>query len=78
MEIAQDMRKKEVKHMMANQTQLTAYFSPIQPVHKSADRYDNQSISYIASSRDAWAQQDLRQLLLHATRNVRFRNMAEE
>ena len=78
MEIAQYMRKKEVETMMANQTQLTAYFSPIQSVPKRADKHDQQRISYIASSRDAWAQQDLRQLLLHATPNVRFWNMAEE
>ena len=73
-EKAQEVRQKELRDMMSHQPSITSFLQE-QPISRTKnDRYTSHTQKDLPISRDAWIQQDLRRLFLHAKPNVRFRH----
>ena len=73
-EKAQEVRRKELREMMSQQSSITSFIQ-VQPISGTKnDRYTPYIQKDLPISRDAWIQQDLRRLFLHAKPNVRFRH----
>ena len=71
-EKAQEVRLKELQDMMTNQSSITSFFQAQSIPRPNDDRYSFHRQKELPISRDAWIQQDLRRLFLHANPNVRF------
>ena len=73
-ERAQSARKQELKDLLENQSKITSFFS--QQARRTLTVQGEGHIvhRYNSSTRDAWAQQDLRRLFLQSKPNVRFRH----
>ena len=72
-ERAQEVRREEIKELLHNQSKITRYYAAKNPVHARTMNTDMNMLYSHRDTRDAWAQQDLRQLLLQTKPNVRFR-----